>query len=501
MLTSLSSDLVIGYLDDLTLGGTEEMLSEDLKIVKIEGESVGLKLNVSKCELINKKGFTANNDFQNFLQLEPNSAHLLGAPLCEGPAMDKSLQDRCNDLKRSADRLQELASHDALLLLRVSFSAPKMLHILRSSPCSGHTALDLFDDLVRDSLQVIVNSSLSSSQWTQATLPVCNGGLGIRRVATLAPSAFLASAACTHNLQTLILAKCPLSSDKAVDSARSNWSLSHNQPCPIAPASHKQSTWAKPCIDADCANLLSNASDSHNKARLLAAAAPHSGDWLHALPLSCCGLRLDDESIRVAVGLRLGINLCEPHECPCGALVDARGTHGLSCKRSAGRTSRHFFINDLIWRALTRAGIPSIKEPSGLSRTDGKRPDGLTLIPWHGGKSLIWDVTIVDTVAVSHLAATSSQAGGAASRASTNKEEKYAELSKVHNFVAIAIETHGPINSKALTFIQALGKRLSEASGDPRETAFLLQRLSVAIQRFNAVCFSGSFTNSLKSEI
>jgi hypothetical protein len=182
-------------------------------------------------------------------------------------------------------------------------------------------------------------------------------------------------------------------------------------------------------------------------------------------------------------------------------LVDARGTHGLSCKRSAGRTSRHFFINDLIWRALTRAGIPSIKEPSGLSRTDGKRPDGLTLIPWHGGKSLIWDVTIVDTVAVSHLAATSSQAGGAASRASTNKEEKYAELSKVHNFVAIAIETHGPINSKALTFIQALGKRLSEASGDPRETAFLLQRLSVAIQRFNAVCFSGSFTNSLKSEI
>ena len=65
----------------------------------------------------------------------------------------------------------------------------------------------------------------------------------------------------------------------------------------------------------------------------------NSGDWLHALPLSCCGLRLDDESIRVAVGLRLGINLCEPPECPCGALVDARGTHGLSCKRSTGRTA------------------------------------------------------------------------------------------------------------------------------------------------------------------
>jgi len=28
------------------------------------------------------------------------------------------------------------------------------------------------------------------------------------------------------------------------------------------------------------------------------------------------------------------------------------------------------------------ANIPTVKEPSGLRRSDGKRPDGLTLIPW-----------------------------------------------------------------------------------------------------------------------
>ena len=38
--------------------------------------------------------------------------------------------------------------------------------------------------------------------------------------------------------------------------------------------------------------------------------------------------------------------------------------------------------NDAIARSLTAAGIPVSKEPSGLTRTDGKRPDGLTLIPW-----------------------------------------------------------------------------------------------------------------------
>ena len=34
------------------------------------------------------------------------------------------------------------------------------------------------------------------------------------------------------------------------------------------------------------------------------------------------------------------------------------------------------------WRALKRADVPSTKETAGLFRGDGKRPDGLTLVPW-----------------------------------------------------------------------------------------------------------------------
>ena len=41
--------------------------------------------------------------------------------------------------------------------------------------------------------------------------------------------------------------------------------------------------------------------------------SPHSSDWLFALPVSACGVRLSDEAIRIAVGLKLGLNLCEPH--------------------------------------------------------------------------------------------------------------------------------------------------------------------------------------------
>ena len=162
--------------------------------------------------------------------------------------------------------------------------------------------------------------------------------------------------------------------------------------------------------------------------------------------------------------------------------------------------ARHHNINDLVWRGLTRAGIPSTKEPSGLSRTDGKRPDGLTLIPWQGGKSLIWDVTVADTLAASHLSTTSITAGGAADAAAERKDEKYRELTRSHLFIPLSCETLGPMNLKARNFINDLGKRIAAATGDHREGSFLFQRLSIAIQRFNSVCFKGSFIQPDDSE-
>ena len=49
------------------------------------------------------------------------------------------------------------------------------------------------------------------------------------------------------------------------------------------------------------------------------------------------------------------------------------------------------------------------------------------------------------------------------------------------------------MNAKALNFISDLGKRIAAVTGDHREGTFLFQRLSIAIQRFNSVCFQGSF--------
>ena len=56
----------------------------------------------------------------------------------------------------------------------------------------------------------------------------------------------------------------------------------------------------------------------------------------------------------------------------------------------------------IIHRTLSSAGIPSRLEPPGLSRSDGKRPDGVTLAPWSLGRPLVWDATCPDTFVPSH---------------------------------------------------------------------------------------------------
>ena len=189
----------------------------------------------------------------------------------------------------------------------------------------------------------------------------------LRSACMLAPSAFLASAAATLDRQNEKLpSQFHQLSYHCGREALDIWSNSANIPEPVNPANKIQKVWDAAITSAAYSNLLTRSGSETDTARLLAASAPHSGDWLQAPPITAIGLRLTDEMIRVAVVFRLGANTCEPHECVCGTMVDARGLHGLCCKKSAPRHQRHSHMNDIIWRAVKRAQIPVVNE--GTSR-------------------------------------------------------------------------------------------------------------------------------------
>ena len=155
--------------------------------------------------------------------------------------------------------------------------------------------------------------------------------------------------------------------------------------------------------------------------------------------------------------------------------------------------ARHQVLNDAIFRAFSSARIPATKEPVGLSRLDRKRPDGLTLIPWQRGKPLIWDVTVVSTLAGSYVDAAARGASEAAEIAARRKDAKYSNFQGSYVFNPVAVEDLGAFSSSTLSFLNELGRRISVDSGEDKETTFLYQRLSVIIQRFNSILIDDTF--------
>ena len=106
---------------------------------------------------------------------------------------------------------------------------------------------------------------------------------------------------------------------------------------------------------------------------------------------------------------------------------------------------------------------------------------------------MAWDVTVPDTYAASHINETSTKPAAAADRAAEIKKTKYQSLCQTHLFVPVAIETSGVFNHEAMEFLQDLRRQMEEETGDSKETAYLLQRISVMIQRGNATSFAGTF--------
>ncbi|KAF2892101.1 hypothetical protein ILUMI_14072, partial [Ignelater luminosus] len=200
----------------------------------------------------------------------------------------------------------------------------------------------------------------------------------------------------------------------------------------------------------------------------------------------------NNNPFKIAIGLRLGLNLNRTHTCLCEEIVLPNSHHGLSCKRGYGKTSRHQRINEVILRTLNTAGYPSTLEPPRLSRTDNKCPDGMTRFSWSGGKPLVWDFTCINTLALCYTQQLISKPGSIAELAA-----KYVDIEEQgYSYVPIAVETMGPWSLSVIKLIKDIGYKIKILTDDKRSTSYLIQRISLEIQRGNASCVLNTFPPS-----
>ena len=142
-------------------------------------------------------------------------------------------------------------------------------------------------------------------------------------------------------------------------------------------------------------------------------------------------------------------------------MVDRLGQHCLSCCYSAGRLTRHAYLNDVVKRGLAAAGVLSWLELVGLDRGDSSRPDGVTVFPYCRGKSFSCDTTCVDTLSETLVIGAAIESRSPAAGAESRKCARYQGLVDRYIFQPVAVEATGVLGPRTLRFLQRLGKRIT----------------------------------------
>ena len=227
LLEYLKSELVLGYLDDVAVDDTTEIVLKDFILLESTATRLGLEIKRSKCEVIGHtdKSRTLFKSYDADLP-ETSSASVvfLGSPMSAGHHLDSVLAAKTEEIQRLTRRLELLPSHDSLFLLRNVLAAPRLMYLLRTAPCCESLQLPKYDAVLRDSLSVTLNVDIDEHRWAQASQPVRWGGMGVRSAVLLAPSAYLASAASTTELtSSFLLVRLRDVMDSGIASATFAW--------------------------------------------------------------------------------------------------------------------------------------------------------------------------------------------------------------------------------------------------------------------------------------
>ena len=115
---------------------------------------------------------------------------------------------------------------------------------------------------------------------------------------------------------------------------------------------------------------------------------------------------------------------------------------------------------------------------------------GVTLFPFSGGRSLLWDVTCSNNFGTTHVMNCAVKPVAVAQAAEQRKRHRYAVFSTRYRFEPLAVEMTGVLGPVFRKILQELGRRITAETEDTREICWLRQRVSLAVVRGNAAAIT-----------
>jgi hypothetical protein len=544
--------LVVAIVDDLTLSGPADDVADAFEhLVKLAKDN-HMPLNVQKSKFFGPSGPDGEACCKRLSALGlrqcVDGMSVLGVPLgynrsCPVGTDEASIADWAIERVMNDSAFYELIANEllpvqqAMLLLRVC-GLPKVNFISRSLPPRVTMgAMLAFDErIVRAALLKLgLSSSLpSDSALKQLALPISRSGFGLRRFeltcfpafwgATAQSAVALSNAlhtghadvdlldlvgpelkadltACHGRLLQLGVPPSPPDADPRdllvpfPRSADDFWALYTSPLC----RTKKLQREFTHCIEQVLFRSLKNGFGFAGQARLLACSMPNAGAWILACP-SESSLVMSDDDFRLASFLRLGISQpALPTLCSCGKPLAGTSDHGLSCHQQRGRSVR--FRHDAIVRTLgvqiSHAGGVVQVEPYDLQVDHGVRPDLTALLI---SSNLAADAQITHPACATHCRRASTKGLWAAEQSEKAKCSRYVSMASVEglDFYPFSMESFGGIGSKSSKLLKLVAKQSALTPGCSVSLSYLVQTLSVCLQRGNARILRDTLWRSLQ---
>jgi len=214
--SKIKADLNTWYLDDGCIGGDPQTVLTNATMIRDSLSSIGLEINNSKCELLlinytqtstspKQASSFKTNSHPSLCIPDPTHWQLLGSPLHQ-ESDPLHLKAKIKVLDSITENLELIEPHQAFFILKNCLSIPKLTYLLRSAPCfKCKKGLEAFDTAIRTNTEKISNVTFGKDSWSQESMPIRHGGLGLRSAADLSLPCFLSSSFACQGLVNRLL--------------------------------------------------------------------------------------------------------------------------------------------------------------------------------------------------------------------------------------------------------------------------------------------------------
>lgn len=491
-------DLHRWYLDDGVLAGPSRQVLRALTLLRKHGPTLGLHLNLGKCELfspdLDNFGLSelVDDDLSSFpamLNQRSDVPHfeLLGSPFGDVEFCSAVVKRLCAANRKLLDRISSMGDPQAALhLLRTCASFGKFVYLTRTTPPElVRVALAECDLDIRACFSSLAALQLTDRAWSQARLSLSHGGIGLRSVAEHCAAAYITShiralpgVVTAHLVSAVDIFSQQLGPDGNFDLDR----LLETPPKQRALSTRLEKLGAA-ALRAGCTQV--------DGLRLSSVEAPRSAAWLMALP--CRGpldLTLEPDQMQVALQHRLGLPLSVAGEkcCFCGSALDLLGHHHLTCSSGDYRTSRHNQLRNALFTLCGAAGLSPQKE-QGSFEHDRTRPADVLVPAWKLGKSAAFDLTVVSPLTKQLLkgAGDDNCVTAAAMKKHAENDAKCADLHWL--CIPLAVDSYGQWCDEAHTAFVEIASHLSTRTKVSLSVALasIFNTLGLILTRHNAI--------------